>query len=48
MFKIEIQKGEQIIQLVCRIGYPQEIRPPVFSLRKFSKTDKNQTECIEI
>ena len=33
--KLKYRRGQQIIQLFCRIGYPQEIRSPVFSLRKY-------------
>ena len=45
IFKKEIQKRvDQIIWSFCRIGFPQEIRPRLFNLRKFSKTERNTTE----
>ena len=40
---IEIQKGASL-QLFCRIGFPQEIRSPLFNLRKFEKTEKSADE----
>ena len=50
-FKIEIQKGDQTIQLFCRIGYPQKLGPPslIFgNLRIQRKLLINHAECIEI
>ena len=42
--KLKYTKGDLIIQLFCRIGSPQEIRSPVFNLRKFQKPEKSTTE----
>ena len=42
--KIEIQKGDQIIQPFCRIGSTQEIRSPLFNLSKFQKIEKRAGE----
>ena len=51
MFKIEIEKAVQIIQLFCRIGSPQEIRSPNINLRKFKRKQRkvhlNQVEHTE-
>ena len=38
------RRGDQILQLFCRISSPQEIRSTVFKLRKFSKTHKSTAE----
>ena len=49
--KLKYRKGEYVINLFWRIGSPQEIRAPVFNLRKFEKTEKiiaHHVECIEI
>ena len=32
--------GDQIIQIFCRTGSPQEIRTPIFNFRKFQKPEK--------
>ena len=42
--KLKYRRGDQIIQPLCRIGSPQEIRSPLFHLRKFEKTDKSTAE----
>ena len=42
--KLKYRRGDQIIQLFFRIGSPQEIRSPVFNLRKFQKPEKSTTE----
>ena len=39
--KLKYRRRDQIIQSFCRIGSPQEIRSPLFNLKKFSKTDKS-------
>ena len=50
-FKLKYGRGNHIIYLFRRIGSPQEIRSPLFNLRKFEKTEKaiaDHVECIEI
>ena len=42
--KLKKKRGDQIIQPFCRIGSPQEISSPLFTLRKFSKKDKSTAE----
>ena len=37
LLKLKYRRGDQIIQLFCRIGSPQEIRSPLFYLKKFPK-----------
>ena len=39
--KLKYRRGDQIIQLFCRIGSPQEIRTPLFNLRKCQKPEKS-------
>ena len=39
--KLKYRRGDQRIQPFCRIGSPQEIRSPLFNLRKFEKTEKS-------
>ena len=48
MFNIEIQKGDQIVQPFCRIGSHQEIRSPLFNLKKFWKLDKSTAESCRM
>ena len=38
--KLKYRRGEQIIQLFCIIGFPQEVWSPLFNLRKFQKAEK--------
>ena len=40
------RKGDEIIQPFCRIGSSQEIRSPLFNLKKFQKTEKNIGELF--
>ena len=40
--------GDQIIQLLCRIGSPQEISSPLINLRKFEKTEKSSAESCKM
>ena len=35
LLKLKYRRGDQIIRRFCRIGFPQEIRSPLFDLRKF-------------
>ena len=44
LLKFKYRRGDQIIQLFCRIGSPQEIRSPLFNLRKFQKPGKSTAE----
>ena len=43
LLKFKYRRGDQIIQLFYRIGSPQEIRSPLFNLRKFQKPEKSST-----
>ena len=45
---LKYRRGDQIIQPFCRIGSPQEIRSPLFYLRKFEKTEKNTAESCRM
>ena len=38
--KLKYRRGDEIIQLFSRIGFPQEIRSPLFNLKKFQKAKK--------
>ena len=42
--KLKYRRGDQIIQLFCRIGSTQEIRSPLFNFTKFQKIDKSTGE----
>ena len=44
--ELKYRRGDQIIQLFCRIGCAQEIRSPLFNLKKFQKTDKSIGESF--
>ena len=44
LLKLKYRRGDQIIQPFCRIGSPQEIRSPLFNLRKFQKIEKSTGE----
>ena len=46
--KLKYRRGEQIIRLFCRIGSLQEIRPPLFNLRKFQKPEKSTAESYRM
>ena len=46
--KVEIQKVDQIIQSFCRIGSPKKLRPSLFDLRKFYKSEKRTSESFKI
>ena len=39
--ELKCRRGEQIIQLFCRIGSTEEIRSRLFNLRKFQKIEKS-------
>ena len=41
---LKYRRRDKIIQPFCRIGSSQEIRSPLFNLRKFSKIDKSTAE----
>ena len=50
-FKIEIQKGDQIIQTFCKIGSPQKLDPPslIFTnLKTLRKVLLNHAEYIDM
>ena len=40
LLKLKYRRGDQIIQPFCRIGYPREIKCPLFNLQKFQKPEK--------
>ena len=40
--------GDQIIQLFCRIGSPQEISSPLFNLMNFQKAEKSAAESCRM
>ena len=42
--KLKYRRGDQIIQLFCRIGSLQEIRFSLFNLRRFQNLDKRTAE----
>ena len=42
--ELKYRRGDQIIQPFCRIGSHQEIRSPLFNLRKFQKIEKSAGE----
>ena len=42
------RRGDKIIQPFCRIGYPQEIRSPLFNLSKFWKPQKSTPELYRM
>ena len=44
LLKLKYRRGDQIIQPFWRIGTPQEIRSPLFNLRKFRKAGKSTAE----
>ena len=46
--KLKYRRENQIIQLFCRTGFPQEIRSPLFNLRKFQKTEKSTAESCRM
>ena len=48
LLKLKYRRGDQIIQPFCRIGSPQEIRSPLFNLRKFEKTEKSTVESCRM
>ena len=44
--KSKYRRRDQIVQPLFRIGSPQEIRPPFFTLRVFQANEKSPTESI--
>ena len=46
--KFKYIREVQIIQLFWRIGSPQEIRSPLFNLRKFQKLQKSTAESCKM
>ena len=44
--ELKYRKGDQIIQPFCRIGSTQEIRSPLFNLKKFQKIDESIGELF--
>ena len=46
--KLKYTRSDKIIQPFCRIGSPQEIRSPLFNLRKFEKTEKSTAESCRM
>ena len=41
LLKLKYRRGDQIIQPFCRIGFPQEIKSPLFNLRTFREAGKS-------
>ena len=48
LLKLKYRRGDQIIQPFCRIGSPQQIRSPLFNLRKFEKTEKSTADSCRM
>ena len=48
LLKFKYRRGDQIIQLFCRIGSPQEIRSPLFNLMNFQKAEKSTAESCRM
>ena len=48
LLKLKYRRGDEIIQLFCRIGSPQEIRSPLFYLKKLQKHEKSTTPSCRI
>ena len=46
--KLKYRMGDQLFKPFCRIGYPQEIRFPLFNLRKFQKPEKSTAESFRM
>ena len=42
--ELKYRRGDQLIQLFCRICSHQEIRSPLFNLRKFQKIERSTGE----
>ena len=40
--------GEEIIKLFCRIGFPKEIKFPLFNLHNFQETEKSTSKSCKI
>ena len=43
VLKLKYSRGDEIIQLFSKIYSPQEIRSPLFNLKKFEKLQKRAT-----
>ena len=48
LLKLKCRRKDQIIQLPCRIGSPQEIRSPLSKLWKFRKSEKSTPESCRM
>ena len=46
--KLKYRRGDQIIHPFCRVGFPQEIRSPLFNLTKFQKAEKSIVESCRM
>ena len=49
--KLKYRRGDQTIQTLCKIGFPQKLGPPSLIFRNFNTLRKvllNHAECIEI
>ena len=42
--ELKYRREDQVIQPICTIGSRQEIRSPLFNLRKFEKVEKSSAE----
>ena len=45
---LKYRREDQVIQMFCRIGSPQQITSPLFNFRKFSKIDKSAAESCRM
>ena len=48
LLKLKYRRGDQIIQTFCKIGFPPEIRSPLFDLEKFHNSSKSSPEWCRI
>ena len=43
LLKLKYRRGDEITELFCRIGSPEEVRSLLFDLKKFRKAEKSTT-----
>ena len=48
LLKLKYRRGDQIIQLFCRIGSPQEIIFPLFNSQKLQSSEKGTPESCKM
>ena len=44
LLKLKYRRGDEITELFCRIGSPEEVRSLLFDLKKFRKAEKSTAE----